>query len=1511
MDRAGFARYSQSRDYKTEFPGARGFGFIRRVDHEQIPQYLESRKHAGWLDFKIRQFEPHNGEHFVIELMEPLAANHQAIGLDIGSERERRSAAQTAMRTGNATLTGPITLVQAGKKANQSFLMLLPAYGASQADVVGWTYAPLVMEDILDGLGRLPNGRLVLTDVTSPSPLIFYTTGQPEQGAPVSIQHIDVMGRKWSAAFQPSQMFITQLRLVRPVYAGTGGALLAVLCSALLAAGLLDYDRKRRLHASQAQLAAMVDASVDAIIGLDRDGLVTSWNPGANNIFGYDASETVGRSLAAITLPTHLHLEELIILERVLMGEAVSIAYSTRLRRDGSQFAASLTVAPLRSAQGTVVSAFASIRDISVLAAAQDEIRGLNSSLEKQVQERTSELEAARRDLRTVLDAVPSMIGYWDRRLINRFANQAYSKWFGLPPEEIVGKSMHDLLDAKLYTLNRPYVDAVLRGESQVFERAIPHPDGTVRHSLTTYLPDFDAEGERGFYVIVHDVSDIVASRTALASALRENDVLIRTINGEMLYSVTNASGVIIEVNDNFCEIVKYGRDQLVGKDHRLLNSGIHDAAFWADMWETIKSGHTWNSLVCNRSSDNNLMWFDTVIAPYFDEYGAIERYVALRTDVTARVAADAGLRHMSALLSSVLHAASEISVIATDPNGLITVFNTGAERMTGYATTDVIGRATPALFHLPEEVQDRGKELTVQFGEPIDGFRAFVHIAELTGVETREWTYVHADDTKVPVSLSVTTMRDSDNQLLGYLGVAIDITLRKQSEANMLASTRAAEQVSKAKSQFVANMSHEIRTPMNAVLGMLELIRRSDLTASQLDHVDKATYAGKALLALLNDVLDFSRIDAGKLSLDLHPFEPELLLRELAGILVGNSVGKTVEVLFDVAVDIPAVLIGDRLRIQQVLVNLAGNALKFTKDGHVVIALKVLTKAKDRVHIRLSVRDTGIGIPLDQQSAIFNSFTQAENSVARRYGGSGLGLAISARLAELMGSQLKVESEVGRGSCFWFDVDLSWQEVQSLPAADADCVLEGKRVLVVDDNAASREILSRLCDALGCHPDIATDGASALTMVQKAASRQANYSVLLMDMRMPEMDGFEAARALAADPELATPVIIVSAYAADGLRAALLEDGTTICGFLSKPVMMADLKRAMLQAIRPTPATHVPAAVTRVRALDGMRLLVVEDNELNRQVACELLRSEGAIVDLAEGGMQALALVTSPGSAYAAVLMDMQMPDVDGLEATRLLRQTAQGAGLPILAMTANVSNEDVAACLAAGMDAHVAKPFDLDEVVARVIDLVNRRIISPSVVSTNPTDDSRTNTDLDGALRRMKGDVEFYRQILTRFKRDAKEFIENIAEMENDLPARAAKLHAFRGVALMVGAGRLAGCLLEDEQQCRAGGASATVPASEFERLTHTAVIELEEGLAARAEFPRKEIILPNVDVDRATWLAELLPMLDAGNLRALDLVEQLPADIMRTDLADVIALIRELRFGEAASILRALRN
>ncbi len=1521
IDAAAFARYSRSRNYGLEFPGARGFGFIRRVPQAAEAAYVVRMRGLYGAHFKIEQMQPHAGERDVIELIEPLAPNRRAIGLDIASEPERRRAAMTAAATGMATLTAPITLVQVSGKAQQSFLLMLPVYGENKApapaNVAGWTYVPLVMEEVLESMASdLPEGSLILHDITAPQrPRRFHAGGAAAAGAAAVSHDSIVLGRHWRLTFRPSPAFIARQRSLSPGLVGGVGALLSALCCALALAGQGYWSRQSRLRATQAHLAAIVESSSDAIISSTLDGVVTSWNRGAEQLFGFSAAQAIGHRVADLIVPQELRHEERAILAAVRRDESFAIVQTRRRRRDGGMLEVSIAVAPIRDGRGAVVGGSKTIRDISALVAAHAAIGALNAALERDVALRTQELEVARRSLRTVLDAVPALIGYWDDSMVNRVANRAYADLFGVPADAIPGRSMRALLGDVLFEEIAPHARAALQGEAQRFERSTRMRDGSVRHMLAHYLPDVVDGRTAGFYMIVHDVSDLVTSRQALASALRENDVLVRTINEQMLYSVTDTAGIILEVNDNFCAAVGYRRDQLIGADHRLLKTGEHDAAFWGAMWACIGAGQTWHGTICNRSALGESRWFDTVIAPYFDEHQRIERYVALRTDVTDRHAADASLRHLSALLGNVLRAASEFSVIATDTAGIITLFNTGAERMLGYTQEEMVGRVPPEHLHDAGEVDARARELSAQSGRTIAHFDVFVHLPLLQGSETREWTYVRKDGRRVPVSLTVTAMRDDSGTVLGFLGIAIDISQRKRDEAALRQSMQLVEQASQAKGAFLANMSHEIRTPMNAVLGMLTLARRTLLTERQRDYLEMASLAGNSLLVLLNDILDFSKIEAGKLELDTQPFALEDLLHELAVVLTGNKVAETVDLMYDVQPDVPPHLVGDRGRLLQVLINLAGNALKFTHRGNVFVSLAMLQLTPGEARLRISVRDSGIGIAADQLNRIFDAFTQAEASTARRFGGSGLGLAISARLVALMGGQLNVSSELGRGSCFWFDLSLRTAPVT---AVASDARLCGMRVLVVDDNPETGAILVRMAQGLGCRAHYANGGRAALALVAQADAGDAPFGAVLVDRHMPGWDGLHTAAEIMRTIHKPPPVVILAPGAGSDLRMGAGGAAAPYRAVLTKPVTSGGLLDALRQMLDDSVPGLDGAPSAHPLRLDGMRLLVAEDNALNRQVAFELLVAEGVRVDLAESGLQAVTMATDPARQYDAILMDIQMPDVDGLEATRRIRKHPSTGRTPILAMTANASTADRNDCLEAGMDAHIGKPFDIDEVAAM---LVNARSAQGSHVMPRSTTSVGGEIDLAGALRRFQGKTAVYRRALIDFESDAQTTLAQLAGLAV-APAGAttsAALHALRGMALSLGANALAGRFAQAEPARNAGNNVHGIPdAPALEDLTrHTALtlarirdlLSAHEGQSGRVDGGEQAPQACALDAgQRAEKLGKLLPLLDSGNLMALDLMEELATGAGdEPACAAALDAVRHLRFAEAAVLLR----
>jgi len=542
-------------------------------------------------------------------------------------------------------------------------------------------------------------------------------------------------------------------------------------------------------------------------------------------------------------------------------------------------------------------------------------------------------------------------------------------------------------------------------------------------------------------------------------------------------------------------------------------------------------------------------------------------------------------------------------------------------------------------------------------------------------------------------------------------------IETERQRQAQSLRDARdQAEAATRTKSQFLANMSHEIRTPMNAVLGLLKLMQGTALQRQQLDYVQKSEAAARSLMGIINDILDFSKIDAGRMTIDRHPLALEALLRDLAVVLAANVGSKPIEVLYDIDARLPTTVLGDAQRLQQVLTNLCGNAIKFTEQGQVLLSVQVLepgTAHGEPALIEFAVKDTGIGIAPEHQSRIFDGFSQAEASTTRRFGGTGLGLAISKNLVALMGGTLALHSEVGAGSCFSFSLRLPEAPGPMLanapkPNARTDSAV-AHSALIVDDSAVAAELHAQMLGRHGWQCDVALGGQPALLQIQQRQSAGLPpYDVIYLDWRMPGLDGWDTLqriRQLQDNAWRQCSVVMVTGNDRDCLNLrSPLEQGL-LNGFLVKPVTASML----IEAASPVVASqHVAAAPVAqpTTSLRGLRLLVVEDNLINQQVAEELLSAQGASVALAANGQLGVQAVQAADPPFDAVLMDLQMPVLDGLSATRAIRALGY-TDLPIIAMTANAMASDRDDCLAAGMNEHVGKPFDILHLCALLLRL------------------------------------------------------------------------------------------------------------------------------------------------------------------------------------------------------------
>lgn len=645
-------RYAASREIATEFSGARGFGLIWRVAPGAQADFEARMRAGGHAGFAVRQLAPQPGERYIIGYLEPQRGNEQAIGLDIASEPRRRKAAQAAQASGRASITEPITLVQSDGRALRSFLVLLPIAPASMAApsadaidaidaMAGWSFTPVVIDEVLATI-ELPEhlAWMSLRDAGVGQDGVFYASAgpPPQAGLPTLDIPIQMYDRQWIASLRATPTLIEELHLTSPALVGAVGVLVAALAGWV--ALLLGQRRVRRrmLYRERAERAAIVDASADGIVCVGLDDVIVGWNGAAQRLFGIAASEATGRSLHTVLPPPAWLDEETVILANANAGCCLEPFETQRMRPDGGLVDVSLSVTPIHDDQGRLMSLAMTFRDIRAGKTAQRELEALNATLEQQVGERTAALDQALHDMRSIVDALPSMIAYWDCALRNQMANRAYAGWFGTTAERLRGSHLLDLPGAELGESNRVHIDAALRGQSRTFACGLARPGGSGQAQvLVHYLPDLRGGQVHGFYVLIHDVSELQAQRSALEAEKRDKAALLATIDAHAIVSSTDANGIITSVNERFCRISGYRAGELVGRTHGILDSGVHPPAFWESMWQAVRGGATWQGEICNRSREGALYWVDAIIAPFHDEHGNIERIIAFGSDISGR----------------------------------------------------------------------------------------------------------------------------------------------------------------------------------------------------------------------------------------------------------------------------------------------------------------------------------------------------------------------------------------------------------------------------------------------------------------------------------------------------------------------------------------------------------------------------------------------------------------------------------------------------------------------------------------------------------------------------------------------------------------------------------------------------------------------------------------------------------------------------------------------------------
>jgi two-component system sensor histidine kinase/response regulator len=922
------------------------------------------------------------------------------------------------------------------------------------------------------------------------------------------------------------------------------------------------------------------------------------------------------------------------------------------------------------------------------------------------------------------------------------------------------------------------------------------------------------------------------------------------------------------------------------------------------------------------RRPDGTYFWVDDRQTIVRDADGKPLEIVGSWTDITERKEAEEMREKVRARLDLLLGAApSVVYSFAASGDFAPTFVSANIQGMLGYRPDEYLKDAAFWRGHVhPDDIAEVEAEQSRLFE---------------TGAHSTEYRFRKTDGTYCWVSDEQHLIRDLNEEPLEVVGSWSNIDSRKAAEQALLTAqgelekaTEAALAASEAKSAFLANMSHEIRTPMNAIIGLSHLALKTDLMPRQRDYIVKIKHSGQHLLGIINDILDFSKIEAGKLAVENIDFDLDKVLENVGNLISEKASAKGLELIFDIEPSVSNYFRGDPLRLGQILINFCNNAVKFTEKGEVVVKAEVVEDAKDSQLILFSVSDTGIGLTQEQIGRLFQAFQQADVSTTRKYGGTGLGLAISKRLAELMGGTIEVTSELGKGSTFRFTARLGKAEMaprRRILQSD----LRGRRVLIIDDNAQARTVLSGMLSNLSFVVDEAPSGQEGIEMVRQAAQLGEPYDIAFVDWQMPGLDGIETGKRILALPNLesAPHLVMVTAYGREEVLKQAEESGFE--NVLIKPVTSSILFDTAIVALGADLETTEAAAAGPsfdIEQIRGARVLLVEDNEINQEVAIGQLEDAEVFVDLAENGAEAVRMVRE--NDYDIVLMDMQMPVMDGIEATRILRSNPRFETLPIIAMTANALVSDREMCLEAGMNDHIAKPIDPDQLFGVLLRWIKRPDgdgagvrewieTRPAAAAATPVADGPLDidgVDVKSALKRTGGNRKRYEALLRRFAQQQATTVEDIrkALSMGDAATAERAAHSLKGAAGTLGAMALSEAAAKAETAIKTGQGIDTALTS----LT----VDLSAAVGAiRAALPEQTATNggggsrdPTAVVEPLTQLKRLLET-DDGEAAdfMIDARSQLAGVLTPTEIETLSELVGDFNFEAALKCLSSIAD
>ena len=1413
-----FYQYAQDSYFEDNYPGARGFGFIRLVEIDNEPKYLEKISRERSEKFQIKAISENPNDRFVIEYIEPEYKNKQAVGLDIGSESLRRSAALAAAHHNKVTLTAPITLVQADAKKKHGFLILYPVYlktndlnvGASK--VFGWVYAPLLIEEMLTAIQQKETGlNLSISDITANKDVPFFTGNLAFGSENIKHQTVSsdmtLFGRTWRIKAYPSDDFISQLELPSPSLLYF--QVLAVFFTVLIFAINAFYHINRRLQQTRQkyELAAVIENGTEGIIGLDGSFCIKYWNDAAKSIFGFETSALKQPFLewleAVYSADYIIDLFKRVSKGAVIKGLELKIVSGVGHEEKYLQ----LNFQPIMQ-KGKFWGANISVVDLTSLTALQNQLEEKNRLLNAKISRQDDELKVTTSLHESLLQGADFLIITTDLNGVVTSVNRKL--------EELLDYSHEAILDQRVESLfQKKYLSTL---------------SAIVLSTYKYYTKDhFDAL----VYALKHQAR----------------------IEGEYTFQHKNGDPVELQLT---ISMIKSAKNEAFG--YLFIADDVRDQKALRLDLELIRSGV--------QNSEDILLWLDA--------------------------------------------------------SGTVCNSNPFAWSVFGYSEYE--------MKHL--KLSDL---LSFEVGKT---WSDVLSSLQKSGTITKDDSFMSRKGDVIPCLVTMTQI-NVGGELFVFLA-AKDIRERIVKEQALENALNFAAQANKAKDQFLANMGHELRTPLNEVLGSLQLLQFTDLSAIQMDYLSQAKTSVRLLTQSIDDVLDCGEIIRDQLALDIQEVNLLDLLNSVGQTLATIAEDKNIEVHFDLTEDLPPSVKTDSHRLYQLLMCLLTNAIKFTFEGDVVLKCKSVRNLNNEYELSFQVIDSGIGISDEKQKEIFDFFSQAEMESDRSFGGLGLGLTISKKIVELMSGEISCQSELGKGSIFTFNIFVGKSGVEYVGHEHSQDV-QPLKVLVVDDNKISLSILSDLISQLGWQVEVAHGAGEAVSILQAALEAKDGFDLALIDWNMPERSGLDLVKDIRKQfSPIEMPILVmVTAYTRKMLSTLDNRDvENLLSAFLTKPVTKTMLLDLVQGALGPDEGRYSKKGLGR-QQLHGLNILLVEDNETNQFIAKNLLQSQGAKVSVAAEGEEAWFILDKQVEKFDIVLMDIQMPGWDGYRATKEIRSDQRFKALPILAMTANVLSSDKRKCFEVGMNGHIGKPFELIQLVEEILNLVKQpglifshhstvKEISKktSVVDTEVEPESKLlreelvllkqkmKIDIQGSLKRFSGSEELYIQSLSLFVVDLDRYIYVLTSADRGLDLEEIKsiFHTLKGTSGLLGFKGLSDLALECEQL-------ALMLADKGAGLEPLcSLVQLMENIKALIESVF-ETCSKSVSDDGSSSqnldskkLAELRAKLEESDMQAVEFYKALhpSISILSSTLAPVLeAHVCNLQFKDALAILEQIER